>query len=49
MHVIDTAPNEWTLLRDGDDYFIEVITGISHLAMAMVVKLLEDEVELITS
>lgn len=39
MNVIDHVDDEWILLRDGNDYFMEVITGISFQSMSMVVKL----------
>lgn len=44
MNVIDHVDDEWILLRDGNYYFMEVITGISFQSMSMVVKLEDDQV-----
>ena len=44
MIVIDHQPNEWTLLRRDDEWFLEVVSGISHLAFYFIIKLDEDEV-----
>ena len=44
MNVIDHGQDQWILLRDGNDYFMEVITGISYQPISMVVKLEADQV-----
>ncbi len=49
MNVIDHVPDQWILLRDGDDYFMEVITGISFQPISMVVKLEADQVVQVTA
>jgi hypothetical protein len=44
MNVIDHAHNQWTLLKDGDDYLMYVVTGVSFQSFYYVVKLNAEQV-----
>jgi len=38
MIVVDHQPDEWTLLRRDDDYFMEVVSGICFQPFSFVIK-----------
>ena len=44
MNVIDHVQDEWILLRDGNEYFMEVVSGGGCLWISAVVKLEDDQV-----
>ena len=43
MEVVDHEPHCWFLLRDGDDYFLDVNCGISAVGFSVLVKLGDSE------
>lgn len=45
MNVIDHVHDDWILLRDGNDYFMEVVRGGGCLWISMVLKLEHDQVK----
>lgn len=47
MNVIAHAPNRWTLLEDGDDHLMYVVTGVSFQSFFYVVKLDAEQVAMI--